>query len=212
MKISEIFFSIQGESTSVGLPCIFIRLAGCNLKCRWCDTTYAQNLEQGEDYSIEQIISMIKKFNSKLVEITGGEPLIQEQTPLLLNELLNNGYETLLETNGSINLEHVNKHIIKIIDVKCPSSAQDGSFLMENIKFITPIDEIKFVIADRKDYEFSRDFLVRCIKNTTSKILFAPVHHKMSPKELAKWMLADALKVRLQLQIHKMIWADERGR
>ena len=143
MKISEIFFSIQGESTSVGLPCIFIRLAGCNLKCRWCDTTYAHNLEQGEDYSIEQIISMIKRINSRLVEISGGEALIQEQTPLLLNELLNNGYETLLETNGSINLEHVNKHIIKIIDVKCPSSAQDGSFLMENIKFIGRTKELK---------------------------------------------------------------------
>ncbi|MBI3398376.1 MAG: radical SAM protein [Deltaproteobacteria bacterium] len=212
MRVSEIFFSIQGESTYAGLPCIFIRLAGCNLRCRWCDTTYAQTSEQGEDFSIEQIIREVKKFNCKLVEITGGEPMSQKETPALINKLLKRGYEALLETNGSIGLKSVDARVIKIVDVKCPSSGYDGSFLMENLNFIALQDEIKFVIADRKDYEFARDFLERCIKDKISKILFAPVYPAMPAQELAKWILADGLKVRLQPQMHKFIWGEEKGR
>lgn len=212
MKVSEIFLSIQGESTYAGLPCIFIRLAGCNLKCKWCDTAYAQVSEQSEDFSIKRIIDEAKKFKCKLIEITGGEPLLQKETPMLLDTLLKLGYEALLETNGSINLEPVPSNVIKIVDVKCPSSGHDGSFLMENIEFITPKDEIKFVIADKKDYEFARDFLETCIRDKTTKILFAPVHPGISAQELAEWILADGLKVRLQLQMHKYIWGEERGR
>ncbi len=212
MKVSEIFLSIQGESTYAGLPCIFIRLAGCNLRCKWCDTAYAQTPEQGGDFSLEQITGEIKKFNCKLAEITGGEPLSQKETPALINRLLKLGYETLVETNGSIPLEPVNADAIKIVDVKCPSSGHDGSFLMENLRFITLQDEIKFVIADRRDYEFARDFLETCIKDKIQKILFAPVYPGMHPQELAKWILADGLKVRLQLQMHRFIWGEEKGR
>lgn len=212
MKISEIFLSIQGESTYAGLPCIFIRLAGCNLRCSWCDTAYAQTSEQGKDFPLEQIIGGVKKFNCKLVEVTGGEPLSQKETPELINRLLKLGCETLVETNGSISLEPVNANAIKIVDVKCPSSGHDGSFLMENLRFITLQDEMKFVIADRRDYEFARDFLETCIKDKTTKILFAPVYPAMLPKELASWILRDGLKVRLQLQMHKFIWGEEKGR
>lgn len=212
LKVSEIFFSIQGESTYVGLPCVFIRLAGCNLRCRWCDAAYAQTPDQGEDFSIEQIIGEIKKFNCKLVEITGGEPLSQKETPALINRLLKLGYEALLETNGSVDLKPVDERVIKIVDVKCPSSGHVGSFLMENFNFISVRDEIKFVIADRRDYEFARDFLETYILDKTTKILFAPVYPQMSSQELAKWILKDGLKVRLQLQMHKYIWGEERGR
>ncbi|MBI5327655.1 MAG: radical SAM protein [Deltaproteobacteria bacterium] len=210
--MSEIFLSIQGESSYTGLPCIFIRLAGCNLRCSWCDTTYAQTSEQGENLSIEQIIGELKKINCKLVEITGGEPLFQKETPVLVNRLLKLGYEVLLETNGSINLEPVNTNAVKIVDVKCPSSGHDGSFFMENLRFITLKDEVKFVIADRKDYEFACDFLETCIKDKATKILFAPVYPDMPSQELAKWILADGIKVRLQLQMHKLIWGEEKGR
>lgn len=212
MKVSEIFFSIQGESTYAGLPCVFIRLAGCNLRCRWCDTTYAQTSEKGGELSIDQIVNAAKKFKCRLVEVTGGEPMYQKETPELLNKLLKLGYEALLETNGSVSLEPVNANAIKVVDVKCPSSGHVGSFLMENLKFITLQDEIKFVIADRKDYEFARDFLERCIKDKTTKILFAAVHPDMHSHELAKWILADGIKVRLQLQMHKFIWEEEKGR
>lgn len=212
MKVSEIFFSIQGESTYAGLPCVFIRLAGCNLRCKWCDTTYAQTPERGEELSIDQIVNEAKKFKCRLVEVTGGEPMYQKETPELLNKFLKLGYETLIETNGSVSLEPVNANVIKIVDVKCQSSGQDGSFLMENLRFITLQDEIKFVIADRKDYEFARGFLERCIKDKTTKILFAPVYPDMPFHELAKWILADGIKVRLQLQMHKFIWGEEKGR
>jgi len=192
LKVSEIFFSIQGESSYAGLPCVFIRLAGCNLRCKWCDTTYAQGYDEGEALSIEQITDALNKFKCRLVEITGGE--------------------ALLETNGSVNLEMVDANIIKIVDVKCPSSGHDGSFLMENINFINPQDEIKFVIADRKDYEFARAFMERCIQHKTTRILFAPVYPKMPSQELANWILTEGLQVRLQIQMHKYIWNEERKR
>jgi 7-carboxy-7-deazaguanine synthase len=212
LRVSEIFFSIQGESSYSGLPCVFVRLAGCNLRCTWCDTTYTQISEQGEDFSLEQVINEVRRFKCCLAEITGGEPMLQKETPVLINKLLKLGYETLLETNGSINLEPVNANAIKILDVKCPSSGHDGSFLMDNLKFITYQDEIKFVIADRKDYEFAREFLERWIKGKTAKILFAPAHPLITSQELAKWILADGLTVRLQIQIHKFIWGEEKGR
>jgi len=182
------------------------------LRCRWCDTRYAQTSERGEELSIDQIVSEVNKFKCRLVEITGGEPMLQKETPMFINKLLKLSYETLLETNGSVSLELVNANAIKIVDVKCPSSGQDGSFLMENLKFITLQDEIKFVIADRQDYEFARGFLERYVNDKTTKILFAPVHPDMPSHELAKWILADGLTVRLQLQIHKFIWGEEKGR
>lgn len=211
MKVSEVFFSIQGESTYAGLPCIFIRLSGCNLRCLWCDTPYAQDMEEGYDLSIEDILKEIRKFRCHLVEITGGEPLIQGETRSLINRLMASGYTVLLETNGSVSLKDIDPLVTKVVDVKCPGTGQGGSFLMENLDFITPGDEIKFVIRDRGDYEFARRFVEERLRGKADKILFSPAHPEMNPEELARWILEDGLKVRLQPQIHKYIWGDRRG-
>ncbi len=209
MLVSEIFLSIQGESTYVGIPCTFIRLAGCNLACNWCDTTYARSAEEGYEFGIDEIMAEVKKFKSWLVEVTGGEPLLQPETRELTRRLLADGRTVLIETNGSVSLEGLDDKIIKIVDIKCPSSGQDGSFLLENLKYITPEDEVKFVISDRADYEFAKRFMHENIKNLTSKILFAPVRPKLAPSELAEWILKDGLKVRLQVQMHSYIWEEE---
>jgi len=211
MKVSEVFFSIQGESTYAGLPCIFIRLSGCNLRCLWCDTPYAQDMEEGYDLSIEDILKEIKRFRCHLVEITGGEPLIQEETISLINRLLASGYTVLLETNGSAPLSDIDPLVVKVIDVKCPGSGQGGGFLMGNLDFITQRDEVKFVIKDRGDYEFARGFVEERLQGKTDKILFSPAHPEMNPEELARWILEDGLKVRIQPQIHKYIFGDRRG-
>jgi 7-carboxy-7-deazaguanine synthase len=211
MKVSEIFFSLQGESTYAGFPCIFIRLAGCNLRCVWCDTSYAQDSGGGNELSHDEIVDEVKKFKCTLVEVTGGEPLQQDGTVPLLNKLLELDYEVLLETNGTKDLQYVGPKVKKIVDVKCPSSGHGDSFLIKNLGFITPNDEIKFVIADKNDYEFSRDFLDRHIKGKTHNILFAPAYPEMDQKELSKWILEDGLKVRLQPQLHKYIWEGSRG-
>ncbi|MEE8185852.1 MAG: radical SAM protein [Thermodesulfobacteriota bacterium] len=203
MRVSEIFFSIQGESTYAGLPCIFIRLAGCNIRCAWCDTHYAQDRDGGAEFSHDDIVNEIKKYNCSLVEITGGEPLLQDGTLPLLNKILELDYEVLLETNGTKDIQHVDTRVKKIVDVKCPSSGYGGSFLMKNLDFIIPNDEIKFVMADRNDYEFSKGFLKMNIKDKTHNILFAPAYPEMDQKELSKWILEDGLKVRLQPQLHR---------
>ncbi|MBI5233393.1 MAG: radical SAM protein [Deltaproteobacteria bacterium] len=212
MLVSEIFFSIQGESTYAGLPSVFVRLAGCNLSCSWCDTPYARTTDHAIEMEVGEVIKRVMVFNSKLIQITGGEPLLQADARGLAKKLLDMGYEVLIETNGSISLEGLDARIVKIVDVKCPSSGHEGSFLMDNLKWIAANDEVKFVIADRKDYEFARMFIEEFIKDKTSKTLFAPVTPELKPGALAQWILNDGLKVRLQLQLHKEIWEGERGR
>lgn len=212
MLICEIFKSIQGESTYAGLPCVFIRLAGCNLSCSWCDTPYARVPDEATDIEIDEILNQVKPFNCGLVEITGGEPLLQDDTKKLAARLLESGYSVLVETNGSVPLKGLDKRVVKVVDVKCPSSGHGGSFLIENLEEITPEDEIKFVIADRGDYEAARKFLDERLEGRTRKVLFAPVRPELSPKDLAQWILKDGLAVRLQLQLHAYIWPDERGR
>ncbi len=212
MIVSEIFKSIQGESSYAGLPCVFIRLAGCNLKCTWCDTPYARVPEGALELTVEEIVDKARFFDCRLVEITGGEPLLQKDTGRLARAFLDDGFSVLVETNGSISLDGLDGRVVKIVDVKCPSSGHGGSFLMENLNFITPEDEIKFVIGDKADYEYARMFLEECLKDRTAKVLFAPVRPALDPKELAGWILKDCLSVRLQLQIHSYIWPGERGR
>jgi len=212
MFVSEIFLSIQGESTRAGFPCVFVRLSGCNLGCEWCDTAYARVEEESRELSVEEVMGEVRAFNCPLVEITGGEPLYQEETSKLITGLLDSGYMVLMETNGSITLKGLDARLIKIVDVKCPSSGFAGSFLPENLDYIASEDEVKFVIADRTDYEFAKKFLDEFIEDRTEKILFAPVKPDMGPKELADWILHDRLKVRLQVQMHSYIWKDERGR
>jgi len=212
MYISEIFLSIQGESTYAGLPCVFVRLAGCNLSCRWCDTPYARVEEGSREMTVEEVAGEVERFRCPLVEITGGEPLLQEETPALARSFLDAGRKVLIETNGSVDLGVLDPRVVKIVDIKCPSSGQAGSFRVENLAYITPGDEIKFVIADRADYEFAKRCLDEFVSGRTEKVLFAPVRPELDPALLADWILKDALPVRLQLQLHTYIWNGERAR
>ena len=211
LNISEIFCSIQGESTYAGLPCIFIRLAGCNLRCDYCDTTYS--FESDISLSTNDIITKVKEYDPiKLVEITGGEPLLQPEVYQLIESLNKDGYTILLETNGSISLKNVPEYVIKIVDVKCPGSSEENSFLLENLEYINKEkDEIKFVLSDNFDYNWAKDFVMK-YNLKDYEILFSPVSEKLEPQDLAKWIIDDKLPVRMQLQLHKIIWdKDKRG-
>ena len=210
VKVNEIFYSIQGESTYSGLPCIFIRLSGCNLRCSWCDTAYAY--DHGFDITIDDILKQVKKFNCRLVEVTGGEPLLQAGTPVLIKRLLNKGYEVLLETNGSLDTTGIDERCIKIIDVKCPSSGESKKNRLKNLKRLNPLDQIKFVIKTRDDYDFAKKILNTVPEVSGNRVLFSPVLKNLKPSLLAEWILDDGLKARLHLQIHKIVWPDiEKG-
>lgn len=205
MNLSEIFCSIQGESTYSGLPCIFIRLAGCNLRCNYCDSTYSYKTKFTA--TPEEIVNQIKKYNPiKLVEITGGEPLLQDEIIELFHRLKKEGYKILLETNGSVELKNVPKFVHKIVDIKLPDSGEGDSFLIENLQFINPkSDEIKFVLSSRKDYLYMQEKLKEYhIQN--HQILLSCVFDRLEPKQLVEWVIEDRLQVRVQLQIHKYIW------
>ena len=204
IKINEIYLSVQGESTHTGLPCIFIRLTGCNLRCSWCDTAYA--FHEGKNMSIDEILQKVENFGIHLVEITGGEPLMQDNVYTLMKGLIKKGYKVMLETGGSISLERVPKDVIKIMDLKCPGSGEQEKNNLDNLKLLAPHDEVKFVILDKKDYEWSRDIIKRYKINETAHILLSPVFDKLELKEMVKWILEDRLPVRLQTQLHKIIW------
>ncbi len=206
LKVNEIFYSLQGESSYAGRPCVFVRLTGCNLRCSYCDTRYAY--DEGQDLEIDEIIDRVISYRCGLVEITGGEPLLQEETPLLVCRLLEKDFEVLLETNGSLDISAIDERCIKILDVKCPSSGEHQKTNLENLKRLSIIDEIKFVVSDRDDYEYAKYILSRFTKSIL-KIkppLFSPAYEKMDPKLLAEWILSDHLDVRMQLQLHKIIW------
>lgn len=213
MLVNEIFFSIQGESSYSGLPCIFVRLAGCNLNCSWCDTAYARSAEGAREASVEDVLREISRYNCRLVEITGGEPLMQKEAKELAKMLLDRNYTVLIETNGTVSLEGLDGRAVRIVDCKCPSSGHGGSFNMGNLKLLTSRDEIKFVIADRKDYDFAVRFIGENLKGASiPKVLFSPVVPSIDPRELAEWILKDGIAVRLQLQLHKYLWPGERAR
>jgi 7-carboxy-7-deazaguanine synthase len=208
LLVNEIFYSIQGESLFAGLPCIFVRLTGCNLRCTYCDTTYAW--DQGEPMGIEEVISKIETFPGSLVEVTGGEPLLQAATNALTAQLFALGYEVLMETNGSLPIDAIDTRCVKIMDLKCPSSGQSEYNDMQNISRLMPHDQVKFVIADRGDFEFAKQIIHR--KNfpiAPANILFSPAAGRLDPKQLAEWILQAGLTVRLQLQLHKVIWPGE---
>ena len=204
IKINEIYLSVQGESTHTGLPCVFIRLTGCNLRCSWCDTAYA--FHEGKNMSIDEILQKVENFGIHLVEITGGEPLMQDNVYTLMRRLIEKGYKVMLETGGSISLERVPKDVIKIMDLKCPGSGEQEKNNLDNLKLLAPHDEVKFVILDKKDYEWSRDIIKKYRINETAHILLSPVFDKLELKEMVKWILEDRLPVRLQTQLHKIIW------
>ncbi|MCH6580372.1 MAG: radical SAM protein [Nitrospinae bacterium] len=207
LTINEIFKSIQGESSYTGRPCIFIRLTGCNLRCTWCDTEYA--FYEGQPKSIKDIMDAIEPLGVPLVEITGGEPLLQEEVYDLMDALLAKNYEVLLETGGGVSVAKVPERVIKILDVKCPGSGEDAKNLWDNLDHLNPHDEVKFVLADRADYEWSRDVLQRRDIHQKVQVLFSPVYDTLGLKELAAWVLDDNLPVRVQTQLHKIIWGKD---
>lgn len=212
MRVNEIFYSIQGESTYAGQPCVFVRLTGCNLRCSYCDTRYAY--DEGRRLSIDEIIERVASFQCGLVEITGGEPLIQEETPHLIYRLLEKGFEVLLETNGSLDISPIDERCVKIVDIKCPSSGEEKKNDLENLRRLSGKDEIKFVIGCKEDYVFAKKILSLHGGGEPGMKppLFSPLHAQMDPKLLAEWILADHMNVRMQLQLHKIIWgADAKG-
>jgi 7-carboxy-7-deazaguanine synthase len=211
LTINEIFHSIQGESTHTGRPCVFVRLTACDLRCSWCDTPYA--FSEGRKMSVEDVVAQVDAYRCPLVEITGGEPLLQKEVYPLMQRLLDDGRTVMIETGGHISIEQVPEAVIKVVDVKCPGSNESHRNHWDNLQRLAPHDEVKFVIKDRADYEFARDVVRRHgLIGRVAAVLFSPVHGVMEAKELAAWILEDQLQVRLQLQAHKFIWgADVRG-
>jgi len=210
MLIKEIFRSIQGESSYSGLPCSFIRTAGCNLQCSYCDTVYASH--GGEDLSLKVIMARIKKLGGNIVEITGGEPLLEEDTPVLAEKLIKEKFTVLVETNGSLDISVLPKEVIRIMDIKCPGSGMSEKMKWGNIQNLTDRDEVKFVISHREDYEWSINKIKEYDLEKRTGVLFSCVFDRIEPKTLAGWILEDGIYVRLQLQLHKYIWGtDKRG-
>ncbi|MFH1672540.1 MAG: radical SAM protein [Pseudomonadota bacterium] len=205
LVVNEIFYSIQGESTHAGRPCVFVRLTGCNLRCSYCDTRYAY--EDGREMKIDEIIDVVEGYGCPLIEITGGEPLLQAATPDIVSVLLKRGYEVLLETNGSQDISSVDNRCMKIVDFKAPSSGMSEMNDLENINRLSDGDEVKFVIGNRSDYEFARKFIKETGLEASARhpIHFSPVFGKQEPRTLAGWILDDRLNVRLQVQLHKLI-------
>ncbi|MCK5558251.1 MAG: radical SAM protein [Candidatus Hydrogenedentes bacterium] len=207
LKIYEIYGSIQGESKYQGYPCAFLRLSGCNLRCSWCDTEYA--FSGGEDMTVESILEKIGELGIGLVEVTGGEPLAQEECFDLMTALCDAGYEVLLETGGSIDCERVDERVKKIIDFKAPLSLMEKENDWNNIKYLKEGDEVKIVVGDRGDYDWAREKIAEHGLTEKTEVSLSPVHGKLEPAELSAWILEDSLDVRLNLQIHKYIWGEQ---
>lgn len=211
LRITEIFHSLQGETTTVGLPTVFVRLTGCPLRCGYCDTAYA--FEGGEKMAIQDILDTVADYKTDYITVTGGEPLAQPQCIDLLQQLCDLGYRVSLETSGAMPVKDVDTRVIKIIDLKTPGSGEVSRNLYENINFLQPEDEVKFVICNRQDYDWSCMQIDRLrLRDTGSEILFSPSQGELAPALLAQWILEDKLRVRMQLQTHKVIWGDEQGR
>ncbi len=207
LLVNEIFRSIQGESTFAGLPCTFVRLAGCPLACRWCDTAYAR--EEGDYMALDWVLAQVASLGENLVEVTGGEPLAQAACPELLGALCDQGRTVLLETNGAMDLAPVDPRVRIIMDLKCPGSGMSGRMRLENLALLKPTDEVKFVLADRKDYEHTRRLIRRHGLAERCVVLLSTVHDRLAPRQAVEWLLADRLPVRFQLQLHKYIWPPE---
>lgn len=204
MKVNEIYFSVQGESTRAGLPCVFVRLTYCNLRCTYCDTEYA--FYEGNEMSPDAVYAAVKAYNCRLVEFTGGEPLLHPDALPLMARMCDDGYEVLIETGGSLPIEGIDQRVRIIMDLKCPSSGMQKKNRLENIAALKAIDEVKFVIGGREDYEWARDMMAAYNLPDTCSVLFSCVFGKLEPATLVQWILDDNLRVRFQLQLHKFIW------
>jgi 7-carboxy-7-deazaguanine synthase len=206
LTVNEIFYSIQGESTRAGRPCVFVRLTACDLRCSWCDTPYA--FHEGRKESVAEVVATVGQYDCPLVEITGGEPLLQEDVYELMDRLMALGRTVLLETGGHRPITRVPRGVVKIVDIKCPGSGEAGRNDWANLARLAPHDEVKFVIRDRGDYQFAREVIARHdLPTRAAEILLSPVHGVLDPKALSEWVLEDHLPVRVQLQLHKYIWS-----
>jgi len=214
LRLSEIFYSLQGESTFAGLPCLFVRLAGCNLNCSYCDTGYARSEAAGESVAVAEVVARLLEYHCLLVEITGGEPLLQEATPRLVKELLDRDFTVLIETNGSQSLNLVDPRATLVVDVKTPGSGMASSFDKVNLKLLKPHHQLKFVLVDEADFFWSLDFLKENLAGINpTEIIFSPVTALLDPARLAELMLKHRVRARLQLQLHTLLWPGvERGR
>ena len=204
LKVNEIFHSIQGESTHAGEPCVFVRLTGCNLRCVWCDTEYA--FYEGRPMSVEEILDQVERYGCRLVELTGGEPLLQPEAVPLMQALLDRGCRVLLETGGSLPIEAVPEGVLRIVDVKCPGSGESEKNRWENLKHLRSGDELKFVVKDREDYLWAAQQIRDRELDRLCPVLLSPVHGVLDPGQLADWVLGDRLPVRVQIQMHKVLW------
>ncbi|HWK11024.1 MAG TPA: radical SAM protein [Vicinamibacterales bacterium] len=205
LTVNEIFYSVQGESTHAGRPCVFVRLTACDLRCSWCDTTYA--FHEGTRMSVEDVVDKVRAYGCDVVEVTGGEPLLQKDVYPLMERLMADGHTVLLETGGHRSITAVPPGVHRIVDVKCPGSGESEKNCWENLAELRSTDEVKFVIKDRSDYEYARRIVrERALHERCGAVLFSPVHGVMNNRELAEWILEDRLPVRLQLQAHKYIW------
>ena len=207
LKINEIYYSVQGESTHAGRSCIFIRLTYCNLRCTYCDTEYA--FYEGKDMEISEIMHEIQQWDCNLVEVTGGEPLFQEECIDLLNDLVNSSYEIMLETGGSLSISDVPKNVIKIVDFKCPSSGMEKKNLWSIVDDLQPDDEVKFVIGNREDFDWAKNRIEEYSLDKICTLLFSPTFGEIDPQQIVEWILTENLPVRIQMQMHKMIWSPE---
>jgi 7-carboxy-7-deazaguanine synthase len=205
LTVNEIFFSIQGESTRAGRPCVFVRLTACDLRCSWCDTEYA--FYEGGKRTVEDVVAEVEGYDCPLVEITGGEPLLQEEVYPLMRTLIDRGRTVMLETGGHRPIDQVPREVVKIVDVKCPGSGEAAKNAWGNLERLSPHDEVKFVVQDRADYDFAKDVITRFqLPSKCAAVLMSPVHGVLDSRTLSEWMLADRLPARLQLQLHKLIW------
>jgi 7-carboxy-7-deazaguanine synthase len=205
LRINEIFYSVQGESTYAGRPCVFVRLTGCDLRCSWCDTPYA--FHEGRRRDVDNVIRQVEQYGCDLVEITGGEPLLQEDVYPLMEGLLRRDKTVLLETGGHRSTARVPPRVVTVLDVKCPGSGESSKNCLHNLDRLRPHDEVKFVIKDRADYEFARDVVLKHdLDGRAAAIHFSPVHGVLDPTQLSEWVLQDRIPVRVQLQLHKYIW------
>ncbi len=211
LTVNEIFYSIQGESSFAGRPCVFVRLTACDLRCRWCDTPYA--FHEGAAISVDDVLARVESYDCPLVEVTGGEPLLQRDVYALMRRLLDAGRTVLLETGGHVDISEVPAEVIKVVDVKCPGSGESARTDWANLDRLAPHDEVKFVIADRTDYEFARDVVARYqLERRCAGALFSPVHGALDPAALSAWVLRDQVPARVQVQLHKYLWgAEARG-
>lgn len=210
LRISEIFFSLQGETKTVGLPTVFVRLTGCPLRCQYCDTAYA--FYDGVKYDLDAVITEVKKYNARYVTVTGGEPLAQKACFNLLTRLCDEGYEVSLETSGAMPIVQVDSRVIKVVDIKTPGSLEIEKNYWDNISHLLLHDQVKFVICDRTDYEWARQIVHQYNLSAKCHVLFSPSYQQMKPSDLADWILQDQLSVRLQIQLHKYLWGDVAGR